>query len=83
MQTQWEYCELRLDIASGVMHNQYISFYRVNGQTEEVKITSRENAIARLGAEGWEMIGTAGSLMGDGGGLLIFFKRPISQTSDE
>lgn len=77
MRTQWEYCELRLDISSGVMHKQYISFYKLNGQTEEVKITTREHAIAQLGAEGWEMIGAAGSLMGDGGGLMFFFKRPI------
>ncbi len=74
---KWEYCELRLDISSGVMHKQYISFYKVDKDPEHMPVSTREHAIAQLGEEGWEMVGTAGSLMGDGGGLLFFFKRPV------
>ncbi len=73
----WEYCEVRQDISSGILHKQYINFYRTNGQSEAVLISSREQAIAQLGLEGWEMVGTAGSFMSDGGGLLVFFKRPL------
>jgi hypothetical protein len=83
MECKWEYCELRLDITQGVMHKQYISFYKVNGDPETVSITTREHAIAQLGMEGWEMVGTAGSLMGDGGGLMFFFKRPVFDKHDE
>lgn len=72
----WEYCELRQEIAQGVMHRQYILFYRVGEAAEEVTIINRESAIAQLGLEGWEMVGTSGSFMHDSSGFRFFFKRP-------
>jgi hypothetical protein len=74
---RWEYCELRQEIAQGVMHRQYILFYRTSETPEEVQITNRESAIAQLGLEGWEMVGTSGSFAHDSSGFRIFFKRPI------
>jgi hypothetical protein len=74
----WEYCELRQEIAQGVMHRQYILFYKVSGNpNEEVTVTNREHAIAQLGIEGWEMVGTSGSFTHDSSGFRIFFKRPL------
>jgi hypothetical protein len=75
---QWEYCELRQEIASGVMHSQYILFYHISEPSEQVHITNRDSAIARLGAEGWEMVGTSGGFMHDSSGFRIFFKRPVA-----
>ena len=79
---QWEYCELRQEIAQGVMHRQYILFYRVDGLSEEVHITNRESAIARLGIEGWEMVGTSGSFTKDSSGFRIFFKRAVPPSAE-
>ncbi|MBN1680837.1 MAG: hypothetical protein JW966_11140 [Anaerolineae bacterium] len=79
---QWEYCELRQEIAQGVMHRQYILFYFVGEVAEEVTITNRENAIARLGLEGWEMVGTSGSFTKDSSGFRVFFKRPLLEPVD-
>ena len=73
----WEYCELRQDIAQGVMHRQYILFYRAGEPSREMTVTNRESAIAQLGLEGWEMVGTSGSFMHDSSGFRIFFKRPL------
>lgn len=73
----WEYCEIRQEIAQGVMHRQYILFYRVGEACEEVTITNRESAIAQLGLEGWEMVGTMGSFATDSSGFRVFFKRAI------
>lgn len=75
---RWEYCELRQEITQGVMHRQYILFYRASEPSEEVSLTNREHAIAQLGLEGWEMIGTSGSFMVDSSGFRIFFKRPVA-----
>ena len=75
-QQRWEYCELRQEITQGVMHRQYILFYRASGISEQVSVTNRERAIARLGMEGWEMVGTTGSFTHDSSGFRIFFKRP-------
>ncbi len=77
MYSQWEYCELRQEIAQGVMHRQYILFYRVGEAAEEIGVTNREAAIAQLGLEGWEMLGTSGSFTQDSSGFRIFFKRPL------
>lgn len=74
---RWEYCELRQEIAQGVMHRQYILFYKAGEPSEEINLTNREHAIAQLGLEGWEMVGTSGSFMHDSSGFRIFFKRPI------
>ena len=74
----WEYCELRQEITEGVMHTQYILFYRANAPSERVGITNRDRAIAQLGLEGWEMVGTVGSFMRNSSGFRIFFKRPLS-----
>ncbi len=79
----WEYCELRQEIAQGVMHRQYILFYRAGEPSEEVSITNRETAIARLGLEGWEMVTTSGSFMHDSSGFRIFFKRPFETPSND
>lgn len=72
----WEYCELRQEIASGVLHRQYILFYRAGASPDQASITNRESAIAQLGAEGWEMVGTVGGFGEDSSGFRIFFKRP-------
>ncbi len=79
---QWEYCELRLDISGTVMIRQSVRFYQVEGPSREIIVSSRDQAIAELGLAGWEMVGVAGSLMQDGGGLSLFFKRPLP-SSDE
>jgi len=73
----WEYCELRQEIAQGVMHRQVILFYRADAPTEEVAVSSREKAAAQLGLEGWEMVGASGSFTQDSSGFRLFFKRPI------
>ena len=80
---QWEYCELRQEIAQGVMHRQYILFYRVNAPSEQVPITHRDTAIAQLGREGWEMVGTSGSFMQDSSGFRIHFKRPLENDHEQ
>jgi hypothetical protein len=79
---RWEYCELRQDIAQGVMHRQYIVFYRAGEPSEQVHFTNRENAIAQLGLEGWEMVGTSGGFMKDSSGFRVFFKRPVMDEAD-
>ncbi|MBN1565636.1 MAG: hypothetical protein JXA10_17455 [Anaerolineae bacterium] len=79
MAQAWEYCELRQEIALGVMHRQYILFYHVGEACEEVAVTNREVAIAQLGLEGWEMISTMGSFATDSSGFRVFFKRPINE----
>lgn len=73
----WEYCELRQEITQGVMHRQYILFYHAEAPTEEIAVTSREKAVAQLGLEGWEMVGTSGSFTQDSSGFRLFFKRPL------
>ncbi len=75
--TAWEYCELRQEIAQGVMHRQYILFYRAGELSTETLIHNRDSAIATLGLEGWEMVGTVGSFEHDSSGFRIFFKRAI------
>jgi hypothetical protein len=77
----WEYCELRQEIAQGVMHRQYILFYRAGEPSDKVNVTNRDNAIAQLGSEGWEMVGTSGSFTHDSSGFRIFFKRPLIEPS--
>ncbi|MBN2304193.1 MAG: hypothetical protein JXQ72_06945 [Anaerolineae bacterium] len=79
----WEYCELRQEIAQGVMHRQYILFYRAGEPAEKEGITNREIAIAQLGLEGWEMVSVSGSFMHDSSGFRIFFKRPLIEEDDE
>ena len=79
---KWEYCELRQDIAQGVMHRQYIVFCHPGEPGQEVTVTNRENAIAQLGLEGWEMIGTSGGFMLDSSGFRIFFKRPLPDAAE-
>ena len=80
--TKWEYCELRQEIAQGVMHRQYILFYRAGEPSREVTGTNRENAIAQLGLEGWEMVGTSGGFMHDSSGFRVFFKRLIPDAAE-
>ena len=77
MAQAWEYCEIRQEIAQGVMHRQYILFYRVGEVCEEVAISNREMAIAQLGLEGWEMVSTMGSFSEDSSGFRVFFKRAL------
>ncbi len=79
----WEYCELRQEIAQGVMHRQYILFYRVGEASHEISITHRDSAIAQLGMEGWEMVGTVGSFDTGSSGFRIFFKRPARAADEE
>ncbi len=81
--TLWEYCELRQEIAEGVMHRQYILFYRPDAPSERVSITNRDRAIAQLGLEGWEMVGTVGSFMRNSSGFRVFFKRPLTKERAE
>lgn len=78
----WEYCELRQEIAEGVMHRQYILFYEVGAPSREVRVTHRDSAIAQLGLEGWEMVGTVGSFATDSSGFRIYFKRRLPPRDD-
>ena len=59
------------------MHRQYILFYAVGEPSREVGITHRDSAIAQLGVEGWEMVGTVGSFDQNSSGFRIYFKRPL------
>jgi hypothetical protein len=79
---RWEYCELRQEITEGVMHRQYILFYHPQEPSERVSIAHRDNAVAQLGMEGWEMVGTVGSFMSNSSGFRIFFKRPLLEDAD-
>jgi hypothetical protein len=79
----WEYCELRQEIAQGIMHRQYILFYHVGEGAKEVRVINREQAIAQLGMEGWEMVGTSGSFMHDSSGFRVFFKRPLLPDAED
>ena len=79
----WEYCELRQEIAQGVMHRQYILFHHAGETSEERTVTNRDSAIAQLGIEGWEMVGTVGSFAHDSSGFRIYFKRPLPARSDD
>ena len=79
----WEYCEIRQEIAQGVMHRQYILFYRAGEPSIEETITNRDSAIALLGREGWEMVGTVGSFDQGSSGFRIYFKRPLTSTDAE
>jgi hypothetical protein len=83
MAQAWEYCELRQEIAQGVMHRQYILFYHVGEACEEAHVTNREAAIAQLGLEGWEMVGTMGSFATDSSGFRVFFKRPLVEADED
>ncbi|MCD4684402.1 MAG: hypothetical protein K8S97_00510 [Anaerolineae bacterium] len=78
----WEYCELRQEITQGVMHRQYILFYHAGEVSHEQTVTHRDSAIAQLGLEGWEMVGTVGSFALDSSGFRIYFKRPIISDAD-
>ncbi|NDJ74961.1 MAG: hypothetical protein GYB65_01770 [Chloroflexi bacterium] len=80
---RWEYCEIRQEIAQGVMHRQYILFYHADETPDPISITNREKAIAQLGLEGWEMVGTSGSFMQDSSGFRVFFKRPLPVDGEE
>jgi hypothetical protein len=79
----WEYCELRQEIAQGVMYSQFILFYGVDGTTREEKFGNRESAIARLGLEGWEMVSVVGSFSEGSSGFRVFFKRPIDRLNSD
>ncbi|MBN1200326.1 MAG: hypothetical protein JXJ20_00590 [Anaerolineae bacterium] len=65
-----------------MMHRQYILFYHAGETSQQVNITNRENAIAQLGLEGWEMVGTSGSFTQDSSGFRIFFKRPLAEDDE-
>lgn len=81
---QWEYCEIRQNISQGILHEQFILFYRSghNNSIEE-RFVNREGAIAQLGLEGWEMVGVMGSFEHDSGGFRVFFKRPLQQEAEK
>ena len=74
---RWEYCELRQDIATGVLHDQYILFYNAEQPTHREPVTNRDAAIARLGLEGWEMVTTVGDFNEGSSGFRVFFKRQL------
>ena len=74
---RWEYCELRQEIAQGVLHDQYILFYYADKPSHREPVTNRDVAIARLGLEGWEMITTVGGFNEASSGFRMFFKRFI------
>jgi hypothetical protein len=64
------------------MHRQYILFHRAGETSREQHVTNRDSAIAQLGLEGWEMVGTVGSFALDSSGFRIFFKRPVFDSPD-
>lgn len=76
---RWEYCELRQDIATGVLHDQYLLFYSADNPTHREQVTNRDAAIARLGLEGWEMVTTVGDFNEGSSGFRLFFKRILEE----
>lgn len=92
--TQWEYCavgsiksveaKMGVDVGNPLL----ITFTRKGANIQSLKggETSVAEMIARLGEEGWEMVGTGNvfattTITGTGGvpGHLVYFKRPISR----
>ena len=76
---RWEYCELRQDIAQGILHDQYILFYSPTTGTVREAFSDRDTAIARLGIEGWEMVAAVGDFNQGSSGFRLFFKRPLTE----
>jgi hypothetical protein len=76
---QWEYCELRQEIASGILHDQYILFYSASNRSHRESFVDRDTAIARLGLEGWEMVGAVGGFDQGSSGFRLFFKRQLPE----
>lgn len=74
---KWEYCELRQDIAQGIMHDQYILFYDADEHSRREQFGNRDAAIARLGLLGWEMVTAVGTFDDGSSGFRLFFKRQI------
>lgn len=74
---RWEYCELRQEIAHGILHDQYILFYYADQPSRREPVTDRDIAIARLGLEGWELVTTVGGFGENSGGFRLFFKRRL------
>jgi hypothetical protein len=75
---QWEYCEIRQDIATGIMHDQYVLFYNVDGTSDREPFNNRDNTIARLGLQGWELVAAVGGFDEGSSGFRMFFKRRLS-----
>jgi hypothetical protein len=69
MQT-WEYCKL---VGADAEHREAsLCFYKASGsQTFSLKRDAWEQAIARLGREGWELVSVERNT--------FFFKRPVSK----
>lgn len=81
---KWEYCALTkaayVRSSRGGLY--WISYFRDAGvEVVEVEDSALERsgstkAIARLGAEGWEMVGEGGLEIRPGGVSALYFKRP-------
>lgn len=79
---RWEYCSLSKALVGQSRGGLYwISYFRNNGaQVVEVEEMATENsgpakAIAKLGDEGWEMVGEGPLEMRAGGINALYFKR--------
>ncbi len=81
---KWEYCALSKAayVRSGRGGLYWISYFREAGvEVVEVEDSALERngptrAIAKLGAEGWELVGEGALEIGVGGVRALYFKRP-------
>ena len=81
---RWEYCALSKAVYVGSIRGglYWISYFRDAGvEVIEVEETALERsgpgrAIARLGAEGWELVGEGPLEIKVHGGRALYFKRP-------
>ena len=82
--TKWEYCSLTRAVAPGRGGLYWISYFNDGGiRVVEVEEQATERsgpgkAIAKLGAEGWEMVGQGPLELRQGGLNALYFKRPIN-----
>ena len=75
---KWEYCAIRSTNGWVVKSDPALCFYNQNGVREEKIAEDRDalaKTIARLGDQGWEMVGCGSVAFGHA----IYFKRPITQ----
>ncbi|MFN2456306.1 MAG: hypothetical protein ABR577_19080 [Pyrinomonadaceae bacterium] len=80
---RWEYCSItRAAVGQGRGGLYWISYFREGGvQVVEVEEQATERggpakAIAKLGEEGWEMVGQGPLEIRQGGFNALYFKRP-------
>lgn len=81
--TKWEYCSLTRAVAPGRSGLYWITYFRDGGmQVVEVEEQATERsgpgkALAKLGADGWELVGQGPLDIRQGGLNALYFKRPL------